>query len=47
MVIDNRESSAFDVDNIYQLVFVGKDRYSDCQSTIESTSFWKLLRFYT
>ena len=37
-VVDNRESSAFDVDYIYQLVFVGKDRYSGCQSTIESTS---------
>ena len=34
-VVDNKESSAFDVDDIYQLVFVGKDRYSGCQSTKE------------
>ena len=27
-VVDNRESSTFDVDYMYQLVFVGKDRYS-------------------
>ena len=46
-MVDDRESSAFDVDNTYQLVFVGKDGYSGCQSTIESTSFWKLLHFYT